>query len=163
MPRRFLRTSSIEMSNHRYQTMTDDVHAAAVIQMMKDFYAELAVEVDTSRFSETIRYLLSHPDPGQIVLMFVGEELAGFSIIIQHWSNEYGGTILLVDELYVKPTARGQGLGRDFFAMLKRERPWHARTMILEVARKNTDAQKFYESLGFSEKENNLMTMDLGR
>jgi len=163
MARRLLRPSSIEMGNHRYQTVTDDVHAAAVIQMMKDFYAELDVEVDTSRFSETIRYLLAHRDQGQLVLMFVGEELAGFSIIIQHWSNEYGGTILLIDELYEKPAARGQGLGGDFFAMLKRERPWQARTMILEVARRNTQAQSFYESLGFSEKENNLMTMDLGR
>jgi hypothetical protein len=35
--------------------------------------------------------------------------------------------------------------------------------MILEVARRNTHAQRFYESLGFSEKENNLMTMDLDR
>jgi ribosomal protein S18 acetylase RimI-like enzyme len=151
------------MSNPRYQTMTDDVRAAEVIEMMKDFYAELDVEVDTARFSETIRYLLAHPDQGQIVLMFDGKELAGFSIIIQHWSNEYGGTILLVDELYVKPAARGKGLGRNFFAMLKRERPWQVRTMILEVARRNTHAQGFYESLGFSEKENNLMTMDLGR
>src|SRR5580693_5091207 len=147
------------MNGHRYQTMTDDFHANEVVQMMKDFYGELEVKVDTSQFPETIRYLLAHPDHGRIILMFDGGDLVGFAIIIQHWSNEYGGTILLIDELYVKPAGRGQGLGRDFFEMLKRERPWQARTMILEVARRNTPAQKFYESLGFIEKENNLMTM----
>jgi GNAT superfamily N-acetyltransferase len=150
------------MSEYHYQTVTDERHSGEIVRMMKDFYAELKVEVDTSRFPETIRYFLAHPDQGRTVLMFDGSELAGFGIIIQHWSNEYGGPILLVDELYVKPHARGRGLGRGFFESLKRERPWQTRTMILEVSRRNLKAQKFYESLGFTEKENNLMTMRFG-
>jgi ribosomal protein S18 acetylase RimI-like enzyme len=148
------------MSNYRYQTITDDLHADEVIGMMKAFYAELGVEVDTARFPETIRFLLAHPDHGRIILMFDGQNMAGYSIIIQHWSNEYGGTILLIDELYVKPGARGRTLGRGFFEMLKRERPWQARTMILEVAKTNPRAQRFYTRLGFREKSNILMTLD---
>jgi ribosomal protein S18 acetylase RimI-like enzyme len=146
------------MSDFHYQTMTDDLRADDVIGMMKAFYAELEVEADTSRFPDTVRFLLAHPDHGRIVLMFDGQSVAGYSILIQHWSNEYGGAILLIDELYVKPAARGRGLGREFFEMLKRELPWQPRIMILEVARSNPRAQRFYSSLGFTEKSNILMT-----
>jgi len=150
------------MSNYRYETMTDDVCANEVLGMMKAFYDELDVEVDSSWFPETIRFLLAHPNHGRIILMFDDQNVAGYSIIIQHWSNEYGGTILLIDELYVKPAARNRGLGRDFFETLRRDRPWQARTMILEVARSNPQAQRFYKRLGFKEKGNILMTLDTG-
>jgi ribosomal protein S18 acetylase RimI-like enzyme len=150
------------MSNFRYETMTDDLYADELIGMMMAFYDELEVEVDASWFPETIRFLPAHADQGRIILMFEGQNVAGYSIIIQHWSNEYGGTILLIDELYVKPAARNQSLGRDFFEMLRRERPWQARTMILEVAKSNPRAQRFYGRLGFKEKGNILMTLDCG-
>jgi len=58
------------------------------------------------RVPETIRFLLAHPNHGRIILMFDDQNVAGYSIIIQHWSNEYGGTILLIDELYVNLRAK---------------------------------------------------------
>ena len=149
------------MNGHRYQTMTDDFHANEVVQMMKDFYGELEVKVDTSQFPETIRYLLAHPDHGRIILMFDELDLAGFAIIIQHWSNEYGGTILYVDELYVIPECRNRGVGRQFFEHLARTKPFDAIAIALEVSPANERAQRFYESLGFTRRRNAILLRGL--
>jgi ribosomal protein S18 acetylase RimI-like enzyme len=129
--------------------------------MMKALYLEdePSPYVDPARFPETIRYLLAHPAMGRVLLMFEEEELSGYSVLVHHWSNEYGGIIVLLDELYVKPASRHRGLARGLLEMIKRERPWNASAVLLEVSRSNKRAQRLYESVGFKEGRNLLMAL----
>lgn len=145
-----------ELNDIRYTTMTDVTYADAVLAMMRDLYAtdEPASRPDPARFPDTIRTLLAHPERGRAVLIFRGSALSGYALLIPYFSNEFGGVIVFVDELYVVPEARSTGIGRGLFALVDRERPFDAVAVALEVSRKNTRARKLYESLGLRERSN---------
>lgn len=151
------------MSEITYQILAEERWVDELVEMMKAFYAEVEADPNVSSewFPATVRHFVNHPEQGRIIVFCDGAEPVGYSIVIHFWSNEYGGGVLLVDELFVQPAARGKGLARALFELLKRERPWNARMMVLEVARSRPLMQEFYRSVGFEEKGNALMTLRL--
>jgi GNAT superfamily N-acetyltransferase len=52
-----------------------------------------------------------------------------------------------IDQLYIAPGWQRRGIGGDFIALAKRERPAH---LTLYTFQKNTPARRFYEARGFS-------------
>jgi|SRR5215472_11826484 len=42
----------------------------------------------------------------------------GTPLLISFWSNELGGEVCNIDELFVAPAYRGRGLAADLFTML---------------------------------------------
>src|ERR1051325_3070927 len=98
------------MSSLEFKTMTDLSDSPGVLAMMRALYAEdsPAGRVDESRFPATLQTLMENPERGRMVLFRRAEELVGYSILIPYWSNEFGGNLLFVDELYVVPEARSQ-------------------------------------------------------
>ena len=128
--------------------------------MMRALYAEDegASAVDQSRFPLNIAFLIAQPSRGRIVLFSEGGLLRGYALLIPCWSNEFGGTLLFVDEMFVMPKARNRGIGRSFFRFLNEEKPFDAVAVALEVSPSNTAARRLYESLGFSHRENSVLT-----
>jgi ribosomal protein S18 acetylase RimI-like enzyme len=151
------------MNEIQYITMTDASHTDAVVAMMNGLYAEdpAASKPDQSKFPETIRFLLARPEMGRIVLFSDGQSVHGYSILIPFWSNEYGGVILFVDELYVVAPSRRRGIGRGLFDFIARERPFDAVAVFLEVSPTNQRARRLYGSLGFVERQNSLLACRL--
>jgi GNAT superfamily N-acetyltransferase len=98
-----------------------------------------------------IEYLISHPWVGQIVLFLEGTEVRGYALLVPYWSNEFGGTLLFVDELFVASRFRSRGIGRSFFKYLEQERPFQPVAFGLGVNPGNNRARRLYESLGFAE------------
>jgi GNAT superfamily N-acetyltransferase len=148
------------MSDISFTTMTDEIWVADVLVMMQALYAEdePATPVDPRRFPSTIEYLLREPGRGRVVLFIEDVCLRGYALLIPYWSNEFGGTLLFVDELFVIPAARNRGIGHKFFEFLARERPFDAVAVALEVSPENRQARKFYESLGFHLRRNAVLT-----
>ena len=142
----------------RKLTHTDD--AAYLLPMMQSLYHEdpQSPGVDPARFPLTIQTLLAEPARGRIILFVEGSEIRGHAILIPYWSNEFGGTILFVDELFVVPAARSRGIGRRFFAFLFQTRPYDAVAAALEVSPANARARRLYESIGFRVRRNSLFT-----
>jgi GNAT superfamily N-acetyltransferase len=152
------------MKDIQYRVMNDAAHHSALTRMMHQLYQEdpAAVPPDDSHFSATLQTLLARPDTGQILLFLDdAETLHGYAILIPYWSNEFGGVILFVDELFVRPDSRGQGLARGLFGFLKTHRPMDARVVALEVSPTNTGARRLYESLGFAARRYTMMTLAL--
>ena len=147
-----------------YVTMIDDTQRDAVVAMMRGLYAEdpASAPVDAARFSETIRVLLAHPERGRIVLLMEDDDVRGYTLLIPYWSNEFGGTLVFIDELFVLPEARGRGLGRKFVEWVKAGRPYDAVAVLLEVSPANVRARRLYESLGFVARANALLVCRLG-
>lgn len=143
----------------QYVAMTDMTHADAVVAMMNGLHSEDAAAhpPDRTRFPETVRFLLSHPAMGRILLLMAGSELAGYAILIPFWSNEFGGPVLFIDELFVHVAWRNRGIARGLFELLEGERPFGARALFLEVSPSNVRARTFYESLGFAQRANTTM------
>lgn len=137
----------------RFDVMADDRRSPDVLALMRALHEEDgSVGVDPAKFPATIRTAIDHPDRCRIVLFLDGDAPVGYALLVAYWSNEFGGELAFVDELYVVPAARGAGIGRRFLESLDSERPFGAVAAFLEVSRANAGARRLYESLGFRER-----------
>ena len=82
-------------------------------------------------------------------------------MLIPYWSNEFGGTLLFVDELFVDEAFRGRGIARSFLAFVAEQRPYQAVALALEVTPRNVRARALYESLGFHQRHHQMLTRRL--
>ena len=73
-------------------------------------------------------------------------------MLIAFWSNELGGNICGVDELFVVPEYRSQGFGKSFFEALAQGDLWPTPIvgMALGVTPDNVRGRRLYERLGFA-------------
>ena len=102
----------------------------------------------------TIHELERHPEKGTIIVFRVDEAVVGYAILIFYWSNEWGGDIINVDELYVKPAWRNQGIATVFFERLQEGEFGEAVALALEVTPTNEGVRRYYQKLGFELSEN---------
>ncbi len=146
-----------------FVTMTDSAASADVLRMMQGLYAEDAAlsAVDVARFPLTIVRLLTEPALGRIVLFKSDDAICGYAILIPYWSNEFGGNLVFIDELFVDQALRGRGIARSFLAFLAERPPFQAVALALEVSPRNERARALYESLGFHQRHHEMMTRKL--
>lgn len=151
------------MDEISFHAMTDLEHEEEVAAMMRRLYDEdeAAHTVDVSRFPSSIRHLIAHPAAGQIILFCEGSQLRGYALLVPYWSNEFGGTLLFVDELFVVAEARNRGIGHSFFRYLEQQRPFGPVRLALEVSPGNSRGRRFYESLGFVPRRHSTFTRPL--
>jgi len=107
-------------------------------------------KVKEENIAGTINELTVHPEKGSIVIFQSGEEIAGYGILVFYCSNEYGGDVLHLDELYVKPAWRNKNIASDFINSFSGK----VKAIILEVIPTNSRAMRFYEKLGFKISKN---------
>lgn len=74
---------------------------------------------------------------------------AGFLLMAYTFSQESGGKVAWVEEIFILPEFRGQGLGTEFFEFIKKEIEPKCTRIRLEVEEDNVRAKKLYASLGF--------------
>ena len=116
-----------------------------ITQMMQDFYAidnyPMDIEVAKTLFQEFI----THEHLGKSWLIYSENEIVGYIILTFIFSFEYGGKIAFVDELFIKETARGKGIGKEAIQFIQREVPkLSLKLLYLEVEPHNENAQKLY-------------------
>ena len=116
-----------------------------ITQMMQDFYAidnyPMDVEVTKTLFQEFI----SNEHLGKSWLIYSENEIVGYIILTFIFSFEYGGKIAFVDELFIKETARGKGIGKEAIQFIQQEVPkLSLKLLYLEVEPHNENAQKLY-------------------
>lgn len=113
------------------------------------------------KIQDTFEALTKQPDRGTIIIFDLNREVIGYSILINFWSNEFGGNILTIDELYIKKTFRSQGIGTRFIQHLAETRFGNSVAIQLEVTPDNAKARKLYESLGFKLHKNSMFDLIL--
>ena len=126
--------------------------------MMQDFYAidnyPMDVEVTKTLFQEFI----SNEHLGKSWLIYSENEIVGYIILTFIFSFEYGGKIAFVDELFIKETARGKGIGKEAIQFIQREVPkLSLKLLYLEVEPHNENAQKLYLAHDFELHNRKLM------
>lgn len=97
-----------------------------------------------------LRPLLCDNDRGRVYLVRVGADTVGYVALGFGYSIEFGGRDGFIDELYLAPGQRGQGIGRRVLQLLRTEAVTlglHA--LHLEVGRDNERAQRLYRAGGF--------------
>jgi GNAT superfamily N-acetyltransferase len=108
----------------------------------------------------TLATLRGAPARGRAVVLEAAGALAGYALLVSFWSNELGGEVCNVDELYVVPAARGQGHGTALIRSIAAGTgPWHGVPIAieLEVSPDNPRARALYESIGFAPCRNTIM------
>ena len=126
--------------------------AADVARLLHDFNVEFetptpGVEILASR----LRRLLGAPTTVAIV---AGEPAFGVALVTTRTNVWYDGHVALLDELYVAPDQRNQGVGT---AMIGELASW-AQTKSIDLIEINVDegdvdARRFYERHGFTSTE----------
>jgi GNAT superfamily N-acetyltransferase len=93
----------------------------------------------------------------EAVLAFEGAEAVGLAVYFYEFSTWRGQPGVYVQDLYVAPSARGRGLGRDLIqAVRRRAAEQGARYVKLTVYDRNPAALAFYHGMGFESCEDEL-------
>jgi len=128
-----------------------------VKELIKSLYSEDPgyKQINDKKILKTFNELLNHPDKGEIKIIQNDNEIIGYCILINYWSNEYGGNIINIDELYIKVDYRNNGIGSNFIKYLINNHFNNAAAFQLEVLPDNNKAKKLYEGIGFKPCRNN--------
>jgi ribosomal protein S18 acetylase RimI-like enzyme len=109
-------------------------------------------KVASEQVRRTLASLRAQPMRGTAVVLEVEGGLRGYGLLISFWSNELGGELCCIDELFVTPAMRGQGHASALIEALARgDGPWpgDAVALELEVTSSNQRALALYRRLGF--------------
>lgn len=80
-----------------------------------------------------------------------GAEMLGFALYYPDFSTLRGRPGVMLQDIFVRPQARGLGLGRGFLAEVVADaRDWEAAFLTLMLDRHNTPARTFYARHGFA-------------
>lgn len=122
-----------------------------VASMMKVFYASEAVLTNGSDeiFENDITACVgSSPYAEGYVFVSDGERV-GYAMLARSYSTEFGKPCIWLEDIYVRETFRGAGIGKAFFEMLFSSYP--DAVVRLEAEKENERAINLYEKCGFEE------------
>lgn len=91
---------------------------------------------------------------GDVVAMLIGRPALGVALLTLRPNVWYDGSVALLDELYVAPVHRGQGLGSALLVGAEDvARRRGAQVMEINVDGGDTGARRFYERHGYANTE----------
>lgn len=135
----------------------------SVIQLMHALYEEDkgGKPMSDQKMLNTIEMLGNEPQRGMVMVLEYESEIIGYAILINFWSNEYGGNLVDINEFYIKKDYRSQGIGSGFIQWLADNKINDAVALQLEVTPNNDRARKLYERLGFKAHKNTTLDLEL--
>ncbi|MQP51785.1 MULTISPECIES: GNAT family N-acetyltransferase [unclassified Flavobacterium] len=129
-----------------------------ITQMMQDFYAIDNYPIDVEKSKKLFQEFITNENLGKSWLIFSENEIVGYIILTFIFSFEYGGKIAFIDELFIKETARGKGIGKEAIQFIQGEVPkLSLKLLYLEVETHNENAQKLYLAHDFELHNRKLM------
>lgn len=108
---------------------------------------------------EVLRKFLARPDLGQAWLFLDEETPVGYIVLTFGYSFEYHGRDSFIDELYIEPQYRRQGIGKRAMQFVEeRARELGVNAIHLEVDQGNEPAAELYRRAGYDDHARFLMT-----
>jgi ribosomal protein S18 acetylase RimI-like enzyme len=134
---------------------------SALLRMMRNlaeqepgayFFDELVVR-------EVLRKFLASPDLGQAWVFLDRETPVGYIVLTFGYSFEFHGRDSFIDELYIEPQYRRQGIGRRAMQFVEeRAHELGVNAIHLEVDQGNDPAAELYRRAGYDDHARFLMT-----
>lgn len=126
---------------------TDD--AGTVARLLHDFNTEFDTPTPGPEWlTRRLQQLLAGDST---IALVAGEPAVGFALVTLRPNVWYEGQVALLDELYVVPALRSQGIGATLIELLVRTcRARGVELIEINVDEADVDAQRFYERHGFS-------------
>ncbi|MBK6733931.1 MAG: GNAT family N-acetyltransferase [bacterium] len=124
--------------------------AGAVARLLTRQLAEHDLPADAARVTRAVDGILTDDRVGFLLVARRGDEVVGVSYVAMIWSLEHGGPSSWLEELYVLPAWRGQGVGAALLRVsLAQARERGCLMMDLEVTEDHARAAHLYAREGF--------------
>ncbi|HJC75176.1 MAG TPA: GNAT family N-acetyltransferase [Candidatus Mediterraneibacter faecavium] len=138
-------------------------HRDLYIRMAEEFYSSDAVlhPIPRAYIERTADEALQSDAYAEIYLLECEGEPAGYGLTARTFSQEAGGSVLWIEELYIREQFRSRGLGREFFSYIEEKNKDRTARIRLEVEEENTRAASLYERLGYEKLDYKQMIKDL--
>ena len=118
---------------------------------MQEFSLEVNAPLTVEHIEIALEPLLDNPSLGD-VWVIEGDQPIGYLVITWGWGIESGGKEALIDELFVVPQARSQGLATAMLqAALNRAQELGTKAVFLETELDNPKSRDLYKRLGFQQ------------
>jgi GNAT superfamily N-acetyltransferase len=122
----------------------------AVIELINELWTYYDIAAERDNISQAVDLIFNQPSLAEIYLLYEGDEVAGYFMLVPSLSVEYGGLYVTLHGLFVREPFRRRGLGRQIINFVLdrcRERGWLAIEAVADE--ENKVVQYFYGSHGF--------------
>lgn len=135
---------------------------AIFLQMVNDFYNSDAVlhSIPMSNIEKTFKEVMSNSPFTKAYIIEEKEQIAGYGLLSLTYSNEVGGMVVWIEELYIQKEFRGLGLGSIFLDFVKEKYGKQAKRLRLELEPNNTSAENLYLRKGYKQLDYKQMVND---
>ena len=130
--------------------------------MCRDFFSSPAVchAISQTSMETTFQSALQGSPYLRGLILLEEDVVIGYVLLSFTYSNEVGGEVVWIEELYLKESYRGKGYGTAAIKWVIQEYQNHVKRFRLEVTAENTGAKKLYEQLGFTTLPYEQMVID---
>lgn len=123
-----------------------------LLSMMVDFYSIDHYPFDKSKTEINLHQFIANNQLGRIWILQDGINVPGYIILCFGYSFEHGGRDAFVDEFYIKPAYRHQGLGKRTLEFIDEQvKQLGVNKIHLEVEPHNAAGSGLYRKMGFTE------------
>ena len=122
-----------------YMNMTEEFYnSAAVLHSIPKHYREATWK----EMMQSEKYLKGY-------ILEKDGDLAGYALTSYTFSQEAGGKVVWLEEIYIRPEFRCHGLGKEFFAYVDEYIRPQVQRIRLEIEPDNVRAKKLYLQMGY--------------
>ncbi len=123
----------------------------AIIPLLGEFISFYRMKPDCDTLRESVAYSLRHPDRVRFVVAETATGIAGIaSLHLGHYSTFTGTFYAHVEDVYVAPAHRRQGVAGSMLSFLRdAARELRCSRLELHVLDDNVAARRLYEKYGF--------------
>jgi GNAT superfamily N-acetyltransferase len=123
---------------------------APILQLLRTQLEEHDVVLTEQALQHATQGLIEDHALGRILTARLGGELVGIAVMSFLWTLEHGGPAAWLDEVYVEPSRRGEGIGRKLVeAAMQVARDSGCIALDLEVDAGHEAAERLYERMEF--------------
>lgn len=130
-----------------------------LIGFMRQFYEIDAYPFDEQAARGALREFLGEPLFGRVWVIELDGKPVGYLALTLGYSLEFHGRDAFIDELFVEPSYRHQGLGKQAMKFVETAcRALGVHVLHLEVERHNLAAQRLYRQFGYEDHDRFLFS-----
>ncbi len=122
----------------------------ALLPVIREFYAHFDFAWDEARKRDLLVRYLANPATGTLWLAERDGRILGYALVPFYFALEFDGFVALLDEFFLRPETRGQGLGAQLLTALATALKAQGLTRLrLEIDARHPEATALYQRLGF--------------
>lgn len=130
-----------------------------LVMWMEDYYASANMEFDSDIARAAWLEVFKHEEMGRVWIILSDQLQVGYAVLSFGFSLQYKGRDAYLDELYISPDFREQGIGSRTMGFLEDYcRSQGIKAIHLEVTRQNVSAQNLYRKAGYQDHDHYLLT-----